>query len=73
MGTLQFLKNQFSYSNMMTWGKLKTIDVNLPVVSETENIDFDYMEKYIKAIQKVIIKEVVEYKDKFIEQSKKLI
>ncbi|WP_158592432.1 MULTISPECIES: restriction endonuclease subunit S [unclassified Lactobacillus] len=73
LGSFQFLQRKFSYSNMMTWDKLKTLNVNLPVVLDTENIDFDYMEKYIKVIQKVTIKDVVKYKDKVIEQSKKVV
>lgn len=35
--------------------------------------DFDYMEKYIRAIQKKVIADVVNYKDTIIKHAKKVI
>ncbi|MBP2057310.1 hypothetical protein J2Z60_000474 [Lactobacillus colini] len=73
IGALNFLKQKFSYSNMLTWNKLKKLTVALPVKPGTIDIDFDYMERYIKAIQKVTIKNVVKYKDEVINETKKII
>ena len=35
--------------------------------------DFDYMERYIRAMEKVVIADVVKYKDKVIETTKKVV
>lgn len=65
---LQFLKKRYSYINMLTWNKLKQVTINLPVKPGSREIDFDYIEEYIKAIQKITIKDVVKYKDKVINK-----
>ena len=44
---------------------MKESIISLPVTAKND-IDFDYMEKYINAMQKLTIKKVVEYKDKVI-------
>lgn len=48
---------------------LANVDVKLPVTSNND-IDFDYMEKYIKVIQKLLIKDVVKYKGKVMLKTK---
>lgn len=68
VSSLKYLTNNFSYDNMLTWKKLKKMTITLPVISSTTDIDFEYMEKYIKAIQKLTIKNVVDYKDKIISK-----
>ena len=35
--------------------------------------DFEYMERYIKAMEKVVIADVVKYKDEVIAQTKALV
>ena len=65
------LSKKYSWGDSISKNKIQDDIVSLPIDNESK-IDFDYMEKYIKAIQKVIIKDVVEYKDKFNEQCKKL-
>lgn len=35
--------------------------------------DFDYMEKYIRAIQKRVIPDVIKYKDEVIENTNKIL
>lgn len=69
---MQYLTKIYDYSLMATWTKLKENEIKLPV-TENGEINFDYMEKYITAIEKLTIKNVVEYKDKLIEQTKKLV
>lgn len=61
---------QFNY-NTNVRGVLD-LDIQLPVIS-TGDIDFDYMQTYIRALEKQIIKDVVEYKDKVIQETKKVV
>ena len=63
------LLNSFNYSNMCSWAKIKDLSIKLPV-TETEEIDWEFMEDYIKAIQKIVIKDVVKYKDEVIAKTK---
>lgn len=79
IGKLSKLPRLFSYSNMATWNKLKVLDISLPIKSDapdnytTDDIDFDYMEHYIRAIEKLVIADVVKYKDKVIEETRKVL
>lgn len=59
----------FSYNNMATWNKLKKMKIALPITSAGE-VDYAYMENYIRAMEKVTIADVVKYKDKVIETTK---
>lgn len=69
---LSKLPTLFSYNNMATWNKLKLLEISLPVNSNDEP-DFDYMERYIRAIEKLTIADVVKYKNKVIDTTKKLV
>lgn len=69
---LSRLTNVFSYNNMATWKKLKNMSIMLPV-TVNGNIDFDYMQNYIRATEKQTIKDVVEYKDRVIDETKKVV
>ena len=79
IGKLSKLPQLFSYSNMATWNKLKVLDISLPIKSDAPDdytvadIDFDYMECYILAMEKVVVADVVKYKDKVIETTKKVV
>lgn len=72
VGMLSRLSDLFSYNNMATWNKLKDIEISLPVSSNGE-IDFDYMERYIRAIEKLVIAEVVKHKDSVIATAKQVV
>lgn len=63
-------KERFSYDKKATWDRVKECEIYLPVKSNG-NIDYDYMERYIKAIEKVVIADVVKYKNAIIETMKK--
>lgn len=65
-------KEQFSYDKKATWDRVKVCEINLPVTSDGD-IDFDYMERYIRAIEKLTIADVVEYKDRMIAAAKQVI
>lgn len=67
-----------AFSNF-SWGqssfaldKISKLDIYLPC-DKKDNIDFEYMGNYIKAIQKLTIKNVVQYKDKVINKTKEVI
>lgn len=72
VGSLSRLPKLFSYDNMATWNKLKKIEVSLPVTSDGD-INFDYMERYIRAIEKLAIADVVRYKDKLIASTRRVV
>lgn len=69
---LQKLVNGFSYSNMCSWNKIKDLSIKLPV-KESEEIDWEYMEKYIKATEKVVVRDVVEWKNEMIKKTKEVV
>ena len=54
------------------WKWAKEAEFKLPVYSDGTP-DFEYMEKYIRAIEKLTIKGVVEWKDKEIEKTKEIV
>ena len=66
-------KLQFHFSDYLTnaTDKLPNLEIYLPVGSDGKP-DYGYMEKYITAIEKLTIKNLVEYKDKIIEKTKQV-
>ncbi|TGY26103.1 hypothetical protein E5350_08240 [Lactobacillus johnsonii] len=61
VGALQFLKHKYSYSNMLTWNKLKKESIYLPVISKTNDINFEYMENRVKALEQDRVKALANY------------
>lgn len=55
-------KEQFSYDNKATWNRVRNCEIVLPVKDNGE-IHFDYMERYIQAVKKSVISNLVKYKD----------
>ncbi|MGM9920652.1 MAG: restriction endonuclease subunit S [Eubacterium sp.] len=55
--------NVFSYSNMGTWTKIKEMTISLPVTPSCDP-DYDLMDRYIHAIEKTVIRDVVNWKSK---------
>lgn len=72
VGTLSKLPRMFSYNDMATWKKLKNIEISLPVTSDGD-INFDYMERYIRAIEKLTIANVVKYRDREIAATRQIV
>ncbi|MDE7040080.1 MAG: restriction endonuclease subunit S [Limosilactobacillus sp.] len=66
------LSQKYSWGDSISKAKIKKDIISLPV-DESGNIDFQYMEKYIKAIQKLTIKNVVDYKNRVIDKTTKII
>lgn len=86
---MDYMKELFSYSNMGTWNKIKELFISLPIQTDTNNNpiidtdhkyhpngyipDWDFMEKYIRAIEKIVIADVVKYKDAMISKTKEFV
>lgn len=66
------IKRKFGYDNKAGWSKVSNEFISLPI-TENGNIDFDFMEKYIRAIEKKAIKGVVDWKDKVIAKTKEVV
>ena len=62
----------WSYAVKFNRKLVADMNVLLPIKSDGTH-DFDYMERYIRAIEKVVIADVVKYKDKVIETTKKVV
>ena len=60
----------FGYATSMA--NIMSMKIYLPIKSDGTP-DFDYMERYIRAIEKVVIADVVKYKDKVIEETRKVV
>ena len=60
----------FGYATSMA--NIMSMKIYLPVKSDGTP-DFDYMERYIRAMEKIVIADVVKYKDKIIEETRKIV
>lgn len=56
---------QYGYAYKWNVSRMKESIISLPVDNDN-SIDFEYMKKYIRAIQKTIVKDVVKYRDEMI-------
>lgn len=71
----------YSYVNKPKNGKVFDTIISLPVIVSPDpnhtytidDIDFDYMERYIRAMEKLAIADVVKYKDKVIATTKEVV
>jgi hypothetical protein len=63
---------KYTYNSKATKIELKNTDINLPIKSDNTP-DYDYMSLVISAMQKVVIKNVVDYLDKRIEKTGELV
>ncbi len=52
--------------------KIQSDSIKLPV-DTLGKINFDYMESYIRAVEKLAIANVVKYKDQIIKTTKKIV
>ena len=74
------IQSKYSYSNKAVWAKVQDDIIQLPVKPGTDessytedDIDWDYMESYIRVMEKQVITDVVDYKDSMITTAKELI
>ncbi|MGP1359211.1 restriction endonuclease subunit S [Campylobacter sp.] len=65
------IKYKFGYENKAGWNKVKNEFIFIPTLND--KIDYEFMENFIKAIEKLVIKNVVLWADKKIEATKKVV
>ena len=65
------LSKNFNYANKFNRKLALDFIVSLPT-NDGINPDFEFMEKYIRVVEKLVIKDVVEYKNKIINKTKKV-
>ena len=65
------LRGRFSYGKKLRSSQSLKFKINLPAVND--RIDYEFMENFIKAIEKLVIKDVVQWTDKKIEATKKVV
>ena len=58
--SLQYIQHMFSYNKMANWNEIKNKNILLPVNSNDE-IDFKFMENYIREIERARIRELTAY------------
>lgn len=58
--TLSYLYHHFGYENMCSWEKIKDRQIELPLNANGE-IDFDYMEDYVRELERERIRELEAY------------
>lgn len=62
----------YSYSHQYRVKSFNNTIISLPITSNGTP-DWEYMEKYIKATEKVVIRDVVEWKNEMIEKTKEVV
>lgn len=65
------IKHKFSYEFKASWERVSNEKIFLP--TKNDEIDFEFMEKFITAIEKIIIRGVVEYSEKKIAAYRKAV
>lgn len=66
------LSHKYYWGDSISRKKIQNDKMLLPTKSDGTP-DFDYMERYIRAMEKAVIADVVKYKDKAIETTKKVV
>ena len=62
MTLIKKLKSKYDYSRKWTMELMKEDKIMLPVINES--VDLEYISKFIYIIKKIVIKDVVEFKDR---------
>lgn len=65
------LSHKYYWGDSISRKKIQNDKMLLPIKSDGTP-DFDYMERYIRAMEKIVIADMVKYKDKVIETTKKV-
>ena len=66
------LKPKYSWNDSISFRKIQKDTIILPVTSDLMP-DYRYMERYIRAIEKLVIKDVVKYKDDVIDKTREIL
>lgn len=72
VSAMNYLKFKFSYSNMASFKKIENLTISLPAHSNGK-IAFDFIETFIKAIEKESIKDVVLWSEKGLKTYKEVV
>lgn len=62
---LKYFTQLFSFNNMCNWSKMKEKEVCLPI-AESDEIDYDFMQHFISAQEKLAIRGVVKFKNEML-------
>ncbi|BAW18611.1 Type II restriction modification system specificity subunit [Mycoplasmopsis bovigenitalium] len=68
VNSFKYLIFEFGYGNMCSWDKIQNRKIQLP--TKDGKIDFEYIELFITAVQKSVIKDVVIYANNKISATK---
>ncbi|MBP3221967.1 MAG: restriction endonuclease subunit S [Neisseriaceae bacterium] len=71
IATMKLGFSHFAWGASFNVKKLQEVKIQLP--TQNNAIDFDFMHTFIRAIEKIVIKEVVEWADKKIQATKQVI
>lgn len=63
---------EFSWNNKARWNKIKSLDIILPATSDNQ-IDFDFMDKYITAIEKKKVLKLKQFLDHKLDLYKQIV
>ena len=66
------IKQKFSYDNKATWEKVEKCEIEIPSCNDGIP-DYEFMETYIRALEKVVIKGVMNWKDRIIKTTKEIV
>ena len=66
------IRQKYSYDNKAIWKHVSKEHIYLPITAD-KTPDWDYMEKYIRALEKTVIADVVKYKDQVIQATKEVV
>ena len=64
---------KYGFVNGRTLGRIKAESIQPPVKPGTDDIDWDYMAAYVRATEKQVIADVVDYKNEVIATTKALV
>ncbi|MBF0843868.1 hypothetical protein IR117_04535 [Streptococcus danieliae] len=65
------IKQRFGWENKAVWSKVKKESISLPTISGES--DYKFMSDFIKVIEKLVIKDLVEWTGKKIEATKEIV
>lgn len=72
VSAMSYLKKKYNYNEMCNWTKMKNEKLYLPI-SACDQLNIALMENYIQAIKKLVIADLIEWKDLQINTYKKLL
>lgn len=65
------IKQRFGWENKAVWSKVQKESIQLP--TQNGHIDYQFMSDFIKVIEKLVIKDLVQWTDKKIAAAKEIV